>query len=216
MIGAYSTFAVQKLFLQHLARSGRLVPGGVRSGGIRGLHGDRHGARAHGDSLPLRPPARNAARDLGYLAGPDPDRAADVRRAERHRRQPELARRRDRGPARFRAHVQPIGGDCFQLGGDRLRLVDSSTNLARASRARGHPKSRGGRRHGHPDPQRGSLDVRRRLGRRGTRRRGAFPARQRRARARTAVHRRLVHGRGAGRRRQTGGHVGRRARPRAS
>ena len=89
MIGAYATYVVQNLF-----RSVR-CPGAFdwyllarAAGGVRRVGARRHGARAQRDPLPLRPAARDAARDLGHQPDPDPGRAHDLRRAERAGREP--------------------------------------------------------------------------------------------------------------------------------
>ena len=68
MIGAYATYVVQNLFRSHLPGAFdcyllAALPVAFLAAALR-----RHGAGAHGDPLPLRPAARDAARDLGLSA----------------------------------------------------------------------------------------------------------------------------------------------------
>ncbi len=69
MLGAYTTFVVQDLIRTSypgLFDYSLLI---ARAAGFPGRGRRRHRHRAHGDPLPLRPPAGNAARHLGHLAG---------------------------------------------------------------------------------------------------------------------------------------------------
>ena len=106
MLGAYSTYAVQTFFQKH-CRARFAVPAGGGAGRVRRDHRRRRAPRAHRHPLPLRAAARDAARDLGHQPAPHPDRALDLRRAERRRRQPRLARGRRRDHARAGAALQP-------------------------------------------------------------------------------------------------------------
>ena len=84
----------------------RLVPDPRAAGRVPRLRAGRHPDRAAGDPLPLRPSARDAARDLGHQPDPDPDGPADLRAAERRHREPRLdvGRHRLRQPG---AALQP-------------------------------------------------------------------------------------------------------------
>ncbi len=83
MIGAYATYVVQNLFRAYLPGAFDLLPARGAARGVRRVGGDRHGDGAHGDPVPVRPAARDAARDLGHQPHPDPGGAHDLRRAER-------------------------------------------------------------------------------------------------------------------------------------
>ncbi len=167
-------------------------------------------------SLLLRPPARDAARHLGHLAGPDPDRAPALRGAERDRGRIRAARRA--ASRSCPAWCSPIAASAVILfasgrGGRSSGSCCSSTPLGLHVRAVTQNRSMAA-----------SMGISTRRvdmwtfgigsGVAGLGRRGAVPARQRGTRARPGLHRRFVHGRGAGRRRQARGHARWRLRPR--
>ena len=132
MIGAYTTYVVQNLFRTYwpgvfdayvLAAIPAAFLVSARS---------RRGARARRDPLPLRPAARDAARDLGHQPGPAAGGALDLRRAERAGREPRLAlgRRRDHeqpGPA-----VQPDRDHRLRLHRPRRRRAADRAGRASA------------------------------------------------------------------------------------
>ncbi len=107
MLGAYSTYAVQTVFQKLAPGALQLLSAGGDPGRLRRHLRGRRAARAHGDPAPVRPSAGDAAGDLGHQPDPDPDRAPDLRRAERRRRQSRLARGRRRAGPRVGAAVQP-------------------------------------------------------------------------------------------------------------
>ena len=98
MIGAYATWLVQAFFKStlpdffdwYLLAAMPVAFTGVGPGG--------RGDGAHGDPLPLRPSAGNAAGHLGHQPGADAGCAQPVRRAERGRGKPQLDERQ-RHPA---------------------------------------------------------------------------------------------------------------------
>ena len=81
----------------------------------------RRGARARRDPLPLRPAARDAARDLGHQPGAAAGGALALRRAERAGRKPELALGRRRGDEQPRAALQPDRDHRLRLHRPRRR-----------------------------------------------------------------------------------------------
>ena len=98
MIGAYATYVVQNLFRSYLPGAFDAYVHRRDSGRLPRLGAGRRGARARRDPLPLRPPARDAARHLGHQPDAAAGGAHDLRRAERAGREPVVAvgRRRRR------------------------------------------------------------------------------------------------------------------------
>ena len=107
MIGAYATYVVQNLFRSYAPGAFDCVPDRGGAGRVRRVGAGRHGARAQRDPLPLRPAARDAARDLGHQPDPDPGGAHGVRRAERAGREPGVDVGRRRAVVERGAAVQP-------------------------------------------------------------------------------------------------------------
>ncbi len=85
MVGAYATYVVQNLFRTYAPGAFDAYLIAAVPVAFVGVGGHRHRARAQRDPLSLRPPAGNAARDLGHQPHPDPGDAHAVRRAERRR-----------------------------------------------------------------------------------------------------------------------------------
>ena len=106
MIGAYTTYVVQNLFRGTPALStGTCVAAVPASFLVAGA--GRHGARAHGDPLALRPAARDAARHLGHQPDADPGGAHDLRRAERAGGEPGVHVGRHPGAVQRGAALEP-------------------------------------------------------------------------------------------------------------
>ena len=138
MIGAYATYVVQNLFRSHLPGAFDLYLRRGGAGGVRRVGAGRHGARAQRDPLPLRPAARDAARDLGHQPDPDPGDAHALRRAERAGRESgvDVGRR----PALLEpgAAVQPHRHHRLRGGGGRADRAAADAHAARPLRARRH------------------------------------------------------------------------------
>ena len=84
----------------------RLFAGDRAAARLHRLRRRRHPDRAHGDPLPLRPAAGDAARHLGPVADPATGGALDVRADQQGSRQSGLDERRLR-PRRHPHHLQP-------------------------------------------------------------------------------------------------------------
>ena len=196
MLGAYATYSVQTLM--HGSRFYVLVaiPVAFLATGLVGVLLERIDHPAS-----LQATSRDAAGHLGDQPGDHPDRPAHLRGPERQRGQPRLAGRRRGDHARAGAPLGARGGGRLRRGGLRGGLVHPAADAVRPAGSGGHPEPRDGRLHRDPDQADRRAGVRPRLGDRRPRRRGALAARQRRPRAGTELHHRLVHGRRPRRRR---------------
>lgn len=190
-----------------------LVCGGGAAAGLRRDRAGRHGAGTHRHPLALWPPPGNAAGHLGYQPDADAGRAHAVRRAERGSGQPQLDVGRDHGAGRPGVDLQPLGDHRLRI----LRRVPGvgtvEPHTAGSLRAGHHAEPAHGRLRGRADRARGHAGLRAGLGHRGTGRRGPVAAGQRGPRPGPRLHRRFLHGGGAGRRRPAGRHRHRRDGP---
>ncbi len=143
-------------------------------------------------------PAGDAARHLGYRDRPAAVRPALLRRPD-ERELADVAPRRPRGDARARVSLQPALHHRAALACPGRAVGAPPPFAARAHRARGDAEPRDGRvpRRLDAADRRPDLRAWHRAGRPGRLR--PRPHRHRRSRARQEVHRRLLHGRGAGR-----------------
>ena len=105
MIGAYTTYVVQNFFRGMPVFDWYLLAAIPAAFIVSGA--GRHGARALGDPLALRPAAGDAARDLGHQPDADPGGAHDLRRAERAGREPVVHVGRHPGAFQRRAALEP-------------------------------------------------------------------------------------------------------------
>ncbi len=108
MLGAYSAFVVQELFRAFLPPAWfdlYLVAAVPAAFVVAGVVGIAHRARRH--PVPLRSPARDAARHLGREPDPAAGGAHDLRRAQPGGRQPELDVRRARARRRPVPDLEP-------------------------------------------------------------------------------------------------------------
>ncbi len=82
MLGAYTTYVVQQVMQELRAGAVRRQPVRRDPAVVHRLGRRRHRDRADADPLPLRPPAGNAARHLGPVAGVAAGGALHLRRAQ--------------------------------------------------------------------------------------------------------------------------------------
>ena len=157
--------------------------------------------RAHRRALPVRPAARDAARDLRPQPAADPGDAHAVRRPERRSREPVVDERRHPAAAEPDPALEPHLHHRVRTRRRRAGVGAAQHDAPRPVRPRGHAEPRDGRLRRRAHGARRHARVRARRRRRGARRRCALADRQRRSRPRAGVHRRLVHGGRAGRRR---------------
>ena len=210
MIGAYTTYVVQNLFRAYLPGVfDAYVLAAIPAAFLVSAR-SRRDARARRDPLPLRPAARDAARDLGHQPGPAAGGALDLRRAERAGREPELALRRRRDHEQPGPAVQPDRDHRLRLHRPRRRRPADRQDALRPLHPRRHAEPAHGvvRRRRHREDRHAGVLVRRRHRR--PRRRRALADRQRRPRPRPELHRRLVPGRRPRRRRPARRHRRRR------
>src|SRR6185437_4708208 len=196
------------------ARGVRPLSGVRPAGGVRGQRTRRHGARTHGDPASLWPAARNAARDLGIVADPDPERAHAIRRAERASGESDVDGGRRRVDDRRRAPSKPHRDRHLRSRRARRRMAAADAHATGSLRPLGHAEPCDGRCARGAHGARRHADVRPRFGTCGSRRLRAVADRQCRTRPWPELHRRFVHGRRAGRRRTARRHGVGSARPR--
>ena len=190
-----------------------LVRGGGAAAGLPGHGAGGHGAGTHRDPLALRPAPGNAAGDLGHQPDADAGRAQPVRRAERGGRQSGLDVGRRHGAGRTGAQLQPPGHHRLRAGRGGAGLGLAQPHAPGPVRARHHAEPTHGRLHRRAHRTRGHAGLRPGLGHRRAGRRGAVAAGQCGPGPGARLHRRFVHGGGAGRRGPAGRHRHRRAGP---
>ena len=156
---------------------------------------------------------KRAAGHLGHQPDADAGRAHAVRRAERGGGQPQLDVRRLHGAGRPGADLQPAGHHRLRPVRGVPGVGAAEPHPARPVRARHHPEPAHGRLRRRAHRPRRHAGLRPGLGHRRAGRRGAVAAGQRGPGPGPRLHRRFVHGGGAGRRRPAGRHRHRRAGP---
>ena len=134
------------------------------------MHGGRRASRTPVIRFLYGRPLETLLATYGLQPAPDPDRSLDLRRPERRRREPALARGRHRGLRGRGDSVQPSRRRSFHRRRRRLRVVHAPGYVARIAGSRRHAEPADGRLHGDCHAARGHLDVRARSRGRGSRR----------------------------------------------
>jgi hypothetical protein len=165
MLGAYTTFVVQEVIREPRRRPVRLslviaLPLAFLVTGAIGI-ADR--ARRH--PLPLRPAARNAARDLGPVADPAAGGAhrSSARPTARSATHPGCPAR---SSSAAHHHLEPALDRRVRHGRVRRAAAGAAQDAARPADARRHAEPPHGLGHGHPHAARRCADLRPRLGHR--------------------------------------------------